>query len=76
MQGDIRTETGDKRADAADEDKIIKLKSEGSMVARSTTRRCHSTLSLVLASAAVPDKKKSMEANEKIREKNKVMEIE
>jgi len=60
MQGDIRTQTGDTRADAADEDKL-KLKSEGSMVARS--RRNHSTLSHVLASAAVPDKK-SLEANE------------
>jgi len=64
VQGDIRTETGDTRADAADEDEKIKLKSKGLMVVAASPRRNHSTsLSLVLASAAVPDKK-SLEANE------------
>jgi len=57
MQGDIRTETGYKRADAADEE-IYKLKkSVGSMVARS--RGSHSALNLVPASAAVPDKEEA-----------------
>jgi len=52
MQGDIRTETGGTRADAADEERL-KLKSEEPMIARS--KRNHSPLSLVPASAAVPD---------------------
>jgi len=65
MQGDIRTETGDIRADAADEDKQ-KLKSEGSVAAIKN----HSTLSLDLTSAAVPDKK-SLEENEELKIKKK-----
>jgi len=58
IQGDIRTQTGETRADAADEENLLlKLKSKRSMVVRS--RRSHSTLNLgSLASAAVRDKKK------------------